>query len=130
MDSDLLAEMLAAIKEQDYAIDSITVVRDGYLVLDASGYPFQPDSRHIIHSCTKSIVSILIRIAINEGCISGVDAAMKKGAKEGIRNESPRKGLWEYYSPPNPQWQQQSENLMGWLALARYLISSRLQLTL
>lgn len=74
MDSDLLADMLAAIKEQDYAIDSVTIARDGYLVLDASKYPFQPDSRHIIHSCTKSIVSILIGIAIDEGYISGVDA--------------------------------------------------------
>ena len=76
MDSDLLADMLASIKEQDDAIDSVTIVRDGYLVLDASKYPFQPDSRHIIHSCTKSIVSILIGIAIDKGFIAGVDASI------------------------------------------------------
>ena len=40
---------------------------------DAYVHPFRPGSQHIIHSCTKSIVSALIGIAIDTGYIKGVD---------------------------------------------------------
>jgi CubicO group peptidase (beta-lactamase class C family) len=73
MDSEMLAQMFEAIGEQDDDVDSVTVIRNGYLVADAAIYPFQPGSRHVIHSCTKSIVSALIGIAIDEGYIAGVD---------------------------------------------------------
>jgi CubicO group peptidase (beta-lactamase class C family) len=73
MDSQTLAEMLDAIGERAYDIDSVTVVRNGYVVADATVYPFEPDSVHVVHSCTKSIVSALIGIAIDQGYIEGVD---------------------------------------------------------
>jgi len=38
-------------------IDSVTVVRHGHLILDAVFYPFPAERAHIIHSCTKSVVS-------------------------------------------------------------------------
>jgi len=73
MDSETLAKMFETIQEQEYNIDSVTVIRNGYMVADATVYPFKPDSRHIIHSCTKSIVSALIGIAIDEGYIESVN---------------------------------------------------------
>jgi len=73
VDSVELANMLKAIDENDYAIDSVSVVRNGHLVLDVAIYPFQAGSKHIIHSCTKSIVSALIGIAIQQGAIEGVE---------------------------------------------------------
>jgi CubicO group peptidase (beta-lactamase class C family) len=73
MDSEMLAQMLNTIREQGHEIDSVTVIRNGTIVADATVHPFQPDSRHVIHSCTKSIVSALIGIAIDEGHIEGVD---------------------------------------------------------
>lgn len=73
MDSEVLAAMLAEVEEQSYAIDSVTVIRNGYQVLDASVYPYSTSEQHIIHSCTKSIVSALIGIAIAEGHIASVD---------------------------------------------------------
>jgi len=73
MDSETLAKMFETIQEQEYNIDSVTVIRNGYMVADAAVYPFKPDSRHIIHSCTKSIVSALIGIAIDEGYIESVN---------------------------------------------------------
>jgi CubicO group peptidase (beta-lactamase class C family) len=73
MDSQTLAEMLDAIGERAYDVDSVTVVRNGYVVADATVYPFEPDSVHVVHSCTKSIVSALIGIAIDQGTIEGVD---------------------------------------------------------
>ncbi len=54
MESELLAEMLETIRERNHAIDSVTVIRNGYLVADATIYPFRPNSRHNIHSCAKN----------------------------------------------------------------------------
>ena len=72
MDSRVLEDMLETVQNQNYNIDSITVIRNGYLVLEAAVYPYTQDTKHIIHSCTKSIVSILIGIAIDQGFIEGV----------------------------------------------------------
>jgi CubicO group peptidase (beta-lactamase class C family) len=76
IDSEALAAMLSGIQEYDPDIDSITVIRNGYMVLDVAIAPFRPDERHIIHSCTKSIVSGLIGIAIDEGAIAGIDQSV------------------------------------------------------
>ena len=64
MDSELLAKMFDFIQEQNKDIHSVTVIRNGYLVADATVYPFGQGSMHAIASCTKSIISALIGIAI------------------------------------------------------------------
>jgi CubicO group peptidase (beta-lactamase class C family) len=73
MDSEMLADMLETIEEQDYDVDSVVVVRHGYMVVDATVHPFEPGSRHIIYSCTKSVISALVGISIDKGYIEGVD---------------------------------------------------------
>jgi CubicO group peptidase (beta-lactamase class C family) len=73
MGSEMLADMLSAIRDGGYEIHGVVVVRHGYLVVDAYLHPFAPDSRHVIRSCTKSIVSALVGIAIDERYIEGVD---------------------------------------------------------
>jgi CubicO group peptidase (beta-lactamase class C family) len=72
MDSVMLADMLSAVHDKNYSIDSVSVIRNGYMVVDATVHPFRPNTKHIIHSCTKSIVSILVGIAIEKGYIDGV----------------------------------------------------------
>ena len=73
MTSNILADMLEKIEAKDYAIQSVTVVRHGAMVLDAYFFPFEKDEKHIIHSCTKSIMSALVGIAIDKGYIKGVN---------------------------------------------------------
>ena len=73
MQSQVLANMIEEIKMKGYNIDSISIIRNGYMVLDAYFYPFPKGQRHNIHSCTKSIMSILIGIAIDRGYIKSVD---------------------------------------------------------
>ena len=73
IDSEKLADILERIKEQNVNIRSVAVIRNGYLVCDARFHPFPQDSWHIIHSCTKSITSALIGIAVDMGLIEGVD---------------------------------------------------------
>ncbi|UCG79871.1 MAG: serine hydrolase [Desulfobacterales bacterium] len=73
MDSETLADMLHTIQERGYDIDSVSVIRNGYMVVDAYVHPFSPGSKHVIHSCTKSIISALVGIAIEKGYIKSVE---------------------------------------------------------
>lgn len=76
MNSDVLADMLSLITKYSNSIDSVTVIRNGYIVLDAYFYPYQKDNAHIIHSCTKSITSTLVGIAIDKGFIKNVNQGL------------------------------------------------------
>ncbi|MEA1977626.1 MAG: serine hydrolase [Chloroflexota bacterium] len=76
MDSGLLSAMLGEILDENYAIDSVTVVRNGYMVVDVSIHPFSSTSKHNIYSCTKSVVSALVGIAIDEGYIEGLQQSV------------------------------------------------------
>ena len=70
-----LDDMLEAISNRGIGVDSVTVVRDGYVVLDEYFSPYEGEP-HIIYSCTKSVVSTLIGIAIEEGYIESLDVRM------------------------------------------------------
>ena len=72
IDSGKLVEMFKEMRNSYYAIDSITIIRNGYMVADAYFYPFQKNLKHPIYSCTKSITSILVGIAIDKGYIKSV----------------------------------------------------------
>lgn len=73
MRSQMLADMMEVIKKNSYDIDSVLIIRNGYMVLDAYFYPFLKGQQHIIHSCTKSIMSALIGIAIDKGYIKNIN---------------------------------------------------------
>lgn len=73
MNSEKLNDMLDETLREKYSIDSITIVRNGYMVLDAYFYPFKKDARHIIHSCTKSITSAAFGIAVDKGYIKNIE---------------------------------------------------------
>jgi len=68
-----LVDMAEYIKNKKYYVESITIIRNGYIVFDAYVYPFSKGENHIIHSCTKSIVSALVGIAIDKKYISSVN---------------------------------------------------------
>ena len=66
--------MMTMIDENQVAIDSLLIVKNGYMVLEEyPGSIYDQDNRHIIHSCTKSFTSALVGIAIEEGYIDSVD---------------------------------------------------------
>jgi len=72
VDSKQLANLLERIKTQGNRIDSVTVIRNGYAVLDAYFYPFERDLKHNIYSVTKSFTSTLVGIALDRGEIKSV----------------------------------------------------------
>ena len=70
LDSVKLAEMLQAIQEQDIKIDSLLVIRDGSVLLDAYFYnPYDGTFPHDLASVTKSVMTTLIGIAADQGKI-------------------------------------------------------------
>jgi CubicO group peptidase (beta-lactamase class C family) len=90
MDSKKLIEMLQILKS--YPIDSVTIVKDGYIVLDAYQHPYQADRLHKILSCTKSISASLIGIAIDNNFIKGVEQPLLSFfPEEKIRVDGQRK---------------------------------------
>lgn len=73
IDSTQLAAMMEEIGKQKLRIHSVQIVRNGVMVLDAYFPPFEEGERHEIYSCTKSIISLLIGIALDEGYIESLD---------------------------------------------------------
>jgi CubicO group peptidase (beta-lactamase class C family) len=73
MDSAVLADALDSVRVQRTRIHSLTIVRNGYVVLDATFFPFQNNSLHDVASVTKSITATLVGIAIGEGRLRGVN---------------------------------------------------------
>lgn len=73
IDPKLLIEMLERIITDGVDIDSISIVRNGYLVADIYMLPADKYKKHVLHSCTKSFTSTLIGIAIDKGYITSVE---------------------------------------------------------
>ena len=73
MQSPLLVDMMEHIMHRGLMIDSLLIVRNGHIVMDAYFAPFAKGQKHNIYSCTKSVMSALIGIAIDKGYIKSVD---------------------------------------------------------
>lgn len=72
--SKLLAKGIREIqKKHSTQINSVTVVTNGYVVLDAYIPPFNANTLHDLASVTKSFTSTLIGIAIKQGLIKDVN---------------------------------------------------------
>jgi CubicO group peptidase (beta-lactamase class C family) len=66
-DSARFAEEIQAIHDKHVAIDSLMIIRNGYVVLDAYFSPYDGSFPHDLASVTKSVTSILIGIAADQG---------------------------------------------------------------
>jgi len=70
LNSTVLAQMVESISQRNLNVHSITVLRHGYIVMDAYFYPYRQDALHDVASVTKSITSALVGIAVNKGLFS------------------------------------------------------------
>ena len=74
MDSESLVELLSFYRENRVNIHSMLIIRNGNIGLDAYFYPFTLGGTvHDVASVTKSITSVLIGIAIDQGLIESVE---------------------------------------------------------
>ncbi|MEA4908313.1 MAG: serine hydrolase [Anaerolineaceae bacterium] len=76
MDAHKLAQMQAAIEQEDLALHSLLVIRNGYIVSETYYGKYTANDRHDLYSCTKSFVSTLVGIAIDQGLIDGTGQRM------------------------------------------------------
>ncbi len=72
-------------------LNSILIVRGGKLVFERYFNGWPPDSLHMLMSCTKSVTSSLVGIAINEGFLSGIDTGIYSFFPEYDEFRTPRK---------------------------------------
>ena len=68
--------MLEVIERRRWDVDNVTIIRHGYKVYDQSLGAYQADTPHLLYSCTKSVVSAAVGIAIDQGLISSVDVPL------------------------------------------------------
>ncbi len=68
-DSEKLAQGLRKLQEDGFAIDSLLIVRDGDLVLDANFTPYDGSFPHDMASVAKSVTTTLVGIAIEQGVL-------------------------------------------------------------
>jgi CubicO group peptidase (beta-lactamase class C family) len=96
MDSTVLAQLLDFIKGQNKGLQSILVIRNGYIVLENYSDSSTWDQKHILNSCTKSFVSALVGIAIDKGYIKDETSSVLDFFPEyGLANNDPLKGKIE-----------------------------------
>jgi CubicO group peptidase (beta-lactamase class C family) len=73
MDSAQLLAALDFVEANELPIDSITVIRHGYVVLDAYYHPYTADMKHHLWPATESFIATLVGIAVDQGLIEGLD---------------------------------------------------------
>lgn len=142
MDSDVLVRMFDYIAEQDAEVHSVLIVRNGYLVTEAYFVPYRQSRKHPVLSCTKSFLSALIGIAIEEGYLDVDNNVLDFFPDRVVANDDPRKramtvehllrmrsGLdWpessvSYSSSNNVLWQMMSSNDWEQFVLDRPMIA-------
>jgi CubicO group peptidase (beta-lactamase class C family) len=80
MDAEKLKELndeILLLLELHVDVNSVTIIKDGYVVAEQYySEVYTSDSLHSIYSCTKSLTSALVGIAIEEGYIADEQALM------------------------------------------------------
>jgi CubicO group peptidase (beta-lactamase class C family) len=93
LDPAALAEMLDWVDSpQGEGIHSILVIRYGKIAAEAYGAGYGQAVPHPVYSCTKSVTSMLVGIAIEEGLITGVDQpVLSYFSEDAFANQGPKK---------------------------------------
>ena len=76
VDSQQLLRALQRVDEAGINLRSLTVIRNGYIVLEAYYQPWTSDLSYQIWSSTKSVIGALTGIAINEGYLKDVNQSV------------------------------------------------------
>jgi len=77
MDSEVLLDLLAAAWRHKLGINGLVIIRNGYIVLEVNGFAYDAADKRNIYSCSKSITSALVGIAMDQGYIDSVHQPIK-----------------------------------------------------
>lgn len=72
LDSAVLAQAIETIHERRLPVHSVSIVRNGALVVDACFHPYDCSVPHDVASVTKSVTSLLVGIAVDGGKLGNV----------------------------------------------------------
>lgn len=79
VDSKQIKTLISGILNKRFKnIHSVVLVKNGKLVLDEYFYGYDRDTKHELHSVSKSITSILVGIAVDHEMIPGIDEKVYK----------------------------------------------------
>lgn len=85
-------QIFEEIEDRNLDLHGVLVVRNGYILAEKYYPPYEQDVEHEIFSVTKSIISALVGIAIEEGYIESVDQKVSTFFPDRITvNPDPRK---------------------------------------
>jgi len=73
LDVEILSKMFSVIEEENISLHSVVVVRNGDIVAEKYYGIWSPDNKHTVQSVTKTIISALVGIALEDGCIKSLD---------------------------------------------------------
>ncbi len=90
-DSVKLAEGLQALKDEHVPIDSLLIIRNGYVILDAYFQPYDGKFAHDLASVTKSFTTTLVGIAAGQGKLTLGQPVVSFFPDRTIANLDPRK---------------------------------------
>ena len=91
IDSAKLAAALVAMRDELYGLHSLLVIRDGKALVDATFYPYDGTSPHDLGSVTKSVLTTLIGIAVEQGKLQLDDSVLSFFPDRTIANRDERK---------------------------------------
>jgi CubicO group peptidase (beta-lactamase class C family) len=69
IDSQALASAIEQVREKQWGVHSLLVIRHGYVVADADFYPYNSGAPHDLASVTKTITSTLTGVAVANGLV-------------------------------------------------------------
>jgi CubicO group peptidase (beta-lactamase class C family) len=123
MDSAKLADALLAMQQEVPNLHSFLLIRDGKVVVDASFYPYDGTTPHDLASVTKSVMTTLIGIAIDQGELQLDDPVLSFFPDREVANRDERKermtvrdlasmtsGLACFWQPDEPTLQEMEES--------------------
>ena len=90
-DSSRVASMLLAIRDKGIKVHSLLVIRNGYVVADATFSPYDGQTVHNVASVTKSVMTTLIGIAADQGKLDLDDKMVSSFPGRSIANLDERK---------------------------------------
>lgn len=73
IDSEKLIKFFKHIEKENLNLSSLLIIRNGRLVTEVYSAPYNQDTVHNLYSCTKSLLSSLVGIALEEGYLKSVD---------------------------------------------------------
>jgi CubicO group peptidase (beta-lactamase class C family) len=91
MDPSKLTQMMERAGDQKLSLDSLLVIRNGFIVSETYFNSYQADLQHIQYSVTKSFLSTLVGIAVDRGMLTIDSRVLEYFPGKSFKNPDERK---------------------------------------